>query len=250
MTLREFFEQHPKVAIAFSGGTDSSYLILAAKQYAESFKAYYVKSDFQPEFEYKDALRMAELVGADIKVLTLDPLSDERVAENPKDRCYYCKLNVFSAIAKAAADDGFSVLLDGTNASDDAGDRPGMKALAELSVLSPLRICGITKADVRRLSKEAGLFTWNKPSYACLATRIPAGQRITKAALKRTEDSESYLFSLGFSDFRIRTAGDAAKIQIREEQFPLLLGHRKEILERLSRKYSAVTLDLEARDEQ
>ncbi|MDD6316407.1 MAG: asparagine synthase-related protein, partial [Clostridia bacterium] len=123
MNLQEFFAQYPKVAIAFSGGVDSAYLLYAAVQYAEKARAYYVKSQFQPQFELDDALRLAEELGADLQVLHLDVLSVPCVAQNPPDRCYYCKKAIFGAISAAAASDGFSVLLDGTNASDDAGDR-------------------------------------------------------------------------------------------------------------------------------
>ena len=122
-----------------------------------------------------------------------------------------------------------------------------MRALEELSVLSPLRLCGLTKAQIRALSKEAGLFTWDKPAYACLATRIPAGQVITAEALRRTEAAESYLFSLGFTDFRVRTVGNTAKLQLRAEQLPLLLAHREKIVKKLGSDYSSVCLDLEVR---
>ena len=247
MNLQEFFAQYPKVAIAFSGGVDSAYLLYAAVQYAEKARAYYVKSQFQPQFELDDALRLAEELGADLRVLHLDVLSVPCVAQNPPDRCYYCKKAIFGAISAAAASDGFSVLLDGTNASDDAGDRPGMRALQELSVLSPLHMCDLTKAQIRQLSREAGLFTWDKPSYACLATRIPTGEEITTQKLHATEEAEDYLFSLGFTDFRIRTQNGSAKLQMPEAQLPLLMDHRKDVLAKLKNYYTGVTLDLEVR---
>ena len=137
--------------------------------------------------------------------------------------------------------------MDGTNASDDAGDRPGMRALRELSVRSPLRECGLTKRDVRMLSRDAGLFTWDKPAYACLATRIPTGQPITARDLAVTEAAESDLFSLGFTDFRVRLVGRSAKIQLPAAQMPRLLECRQEILQRLGPDYDGVWLDLEGR---
>ena len=158
MTLKEYFTAHPRAGIAFSGGVDSSYLLSQAVKYAEKTRAYYVKSAFQPQFELDAAKKLAEELGADMRIIELDVLADPVVASNPPDRCYYCKKVIFGAIAGAAAEDGFTVLMDGTNASDDAGDRPGMKALKEMSVLSPLRDCGLTKAEIRRLSKEEGLF--------------------------------------------------------------------------------------------
>lgn len=247
MTLQEFFAKNTKVAIAFSGGVDSTYLLYAAKKYAKEVCAYYVKSEFQPRFEFKDASRLAEELCANMKVLELKVLSVSTVRENPADRCYHCKKAIFHAITKAARADGYTVLLDGTNASDDAEDRPGMRALEELSVLSPLRICGLTKQQIRQLSKEAGLFTWDKPAYACLATRIPTGETITPQKLLATETAEDYLFSLGFTDFRVRSKEGHARIQLPETQIERLLAHREEILEKLKEHYTTVSLDLEVR---
>lgn len=247
MIIQEFFQRYKKAAIAFSGGVDSAYLLYAAVNYADKVKAYYVKSEFQPQFELDDAVRLADELGADMKVLTLNALSVPCVSANPSDRCYYCKKAIFGAIIAAAMEDGFTVLLDGTNASDDAGDRPGMRALAELSVLSPLRECGLTKAQIRQLSKEAGLFTWNKPAYACLATRIPTGEEITADKLAATEIAEDYLFSLGFTDFRVRSQEGHARLQMPEAQIGLLLEHRKAILAKLKGYYKTVSLDLEVR---
>ena len=159
MTLQEFFAENPRAAIAFSGGVDSSYLLYAAVQCGADVHAYFAKTAFQPQFELDDAQRLAESVGAKLTVLELDALSSEDVARNPANRCYYCKQNIFGNLKRAAAEDGFTLILDGTNASDDAGDRPGMRALREMDVRSPLRECGLTKAEIRRLSHEAGLFS-------------------------------------------------------------------------------------------
>lgn len=171
--LLRFFHTNPQAALGFSGGVDSAYLLYAAMTAGARVKAYYVKSPFQPQFELEDARRLAEALGADWEVLETDPLSDPQVAGNPPNRCYVCKKIIFGRIAEAAQRDGFSLLLDGTNASDDDGDRPGVWALRELAVRSPLRECGLTKGEIRRLSQRAGLFTWDKPAYACLATRGP-----------------------------------------------------------------------------
>ena len=248
MKLNDFFTAHPKVAVAFSGGVDSAYLLYAAKQNNAKVQAYYVKSAFQPQFELDDAVRFAGEWHIPIRVLTVDVLSSKVITENPCDRCYYCKQMIFGTIRQAAAEDGFSVLLDGTNASDDAGDRPGMRAVRELSVLSPLRECGLTKAKIRQLSKEAGLFTWDKPAYACLATRIPAGDPITEEKLKATEAAENFLFSLGLTDFRVRRMGDAAKIQVPSGQIGKVMENRERIIAELKQNYSAVLLDLEVRE--
>ena len=247
MDLKQFFEQYPRVAIAFSGGVDSAYLLYEASKYAKQVKAYYVKTVFQPQFELDDAKRLAKELGVEMQVLEADILRDPAVVSNPADRCYHCKKRLFSCILKAAREDGFSVLLDGTNASDDASDRPGMRAIAELSVRSPLRECGLKKDAIRQLSREAGLFTHDKPAYACLATRIPVGEMITAGKLQRTEYAEDCLTALGFRDFRVRSMGDMAKIQIREEDLELAMTHRKEILNGLKKHYTGVLLDLEVR---
>ena len=248
MELKEFFNNYPSVAVAFSGGTDSSYLLYEAKQCAQSVRAYYVKSAFQPQFELRDAERLVEELDVPMTVIDVDVLSDPEIVSNTQRRCYHCKRRIFTTIKERALGEGFSVLLDGTNASDNASDRPGMEALEELSVLSPLRLCGLKKADIRRLSKEAGLFTWDKPAYACLATRITSGQTIDAYLLARTEAAEDFLSSLGFNDFRVRTVGNMARIQLRAADIPLAMEHRKQILETLGKEYKGVLLDLETRD--
>ena len=249
MILQSFFEKYPKVAVAFSGGVDSSYLLYAAGKYAQSVKAYYVKSEFQPNFEMEDAVKLAGNIGADMKIINLNVLTCEDVVANPADRCYFCKKHIFSAIMAAAGTDGYEVILDGTNASDDADDRPGMKALSELKVLSPLRMCGLTKPMIRKLSKVAGLFTWDKPAYACLATRIQSGYRIESYMLDRTEKSEKFLENLGFRNHRVRTVDNGARIQIRKSDADIFAKNKDEILRVLGSFYDFVLLDTEYRDE-
>ncbi|NCB62378.1 MAG: ATP-dependent sacrificial sulfur transferase LarE [Clostridia bacterium] len=247
MDLSEFFSQHPKAALAFSGGVDSAYLLYAAKAYGCDVHAYYVHSAFQPAFELRDARRLADEVGAVLTVLDADILSHPEVAANPADRCYHCKHAFFSMLWNAARGDGYSLLLDGTNASDDAGDRPGMKALRELEVRSPLRECGLTKAEVRKRSRGAGLFTWNKPAYACLATRIPTGETITAEALRRVEAAENALFDLGCTDFRVRLFHGGARLQFPADQMEKVLRNRESVLAALKPWFESVLLDLEAR---
>ncbi|MCL2568276.1 MAG: ATP-dependent sacrificial sulfur transferase LarE [Oscillospiraceae bacterium] len=247
MTLEQFFKENPKVAIGFSGGVDSSYLLSAALHYGADVHAYYVQAAFQPQFELADAKKLAALVGANMTVLDVDVFTNEQVLSNPPDRCYHCKLAVFGSLVKAAKADGYPLVIDGTNASDDASDRPGMKALEEMGVRSPLRECGLTKEDVRRLSKEAGLFTWDKPSYACLATRIPTGRTITADLLQRVEHAEEALFILGFSDFRVRVYHEAARLQFPEDQMSAALDQREKIMTALKPHFSIILLDLEGR---
>ena len=238
MELKSFFEQNPSGALAFSGGTDSSLLVWAAAKYGKDWHAYYVHSAFQPAFELEDAWKIASQCQLPLTIIEADILQYPEVAANPPDRCYHCKRQVFSAILRQAAADGYSLVIDGTNASDDAGDRPGMKALRE---------CGLTKGDVRILCREADLFVWNKPSYACLATRIPAGTPITAEALRKVERSENLLSSMGFQDFRVRLRGDTAVLQFTEDQFPYAWECREKLCDCLAPMFAQVTLDLTPR---
>lgn len=249
MELKDFFSKHPKAALAFSGGVDSAYLLCAASQWGSNVQPYFVDTAFQPRFELADARRLCGELGVPLQVLTADIFSVPAITENPPDRCYHCKKTIFSAIAAAAERDGYPLLLDGTNASDPEEDRPGMRALRELEVRSPLRECGLTKGEIRRLSREAGLFTWDKPAYACLATRVPAGTYIRREDLERTEQAEDFLRTLGLHDFRVRLLGGCARIQVPAAQLHLALDRREEIISELRKSYSGVLLDLEARNE-
>lgn len=250
MTLREFFAQHPRAALAFSGGVDSAFLLWAAKSCGCDVHAYYAHTAFQPAFELEDARRLAREVGAPLTLVEADILAVPGAQANGPDRCYHCKRALFTRLLEAAQEDGYTLMLDGTNFSDDAGDRPGMRALRELEVRSPLRECGLTKGEIRRLSREAGLFTWDKPAYACLATRVPTGTAITKEALEKVERAEDTLFHLGFSDFRVRLYAGGARIQLPEKQLPQALARREELLKALKPHFSAVLLDLESRPPQ
>lgn len=247
MTLQQFFAALPRAAVAFSGGTDSALVLWAARQYGCDVRAYYVRTAFQPAFELADARRLAQQLSVPLTVVEVDILAVPEAAANGPRRCYYCKRALFTQLRRAAAADGCTVLLDGTNASDDAGDRPGMAALRELEVRSPLRECGITKEQVRQLSRQAGLFTWNKPAYACLATRVPTGTPITARDLSRVEQAETALADLGFTDFRVRLLDGCARIQFTEEQLPRALALRTDLLRALKSVFPAVLLDLEAR---
>lgn len=247
MTLQEFFHNNPRAALAFSGGADSAYLLWAAREWAEDVKAYYVHSPFQPAFELADAKRLAEELGMPMTVLEADVLSVPGAAANGPDRCYHCKTALFTLLKEAALADGYTLLIDGTNASDDAGDRPGMRALAELAVRSPLRECGVTKAEVRARSREAGLFTWDKPAYACLATRVPTGEAITPETLRKVEAAEEALFSLGYSDLRVRVFHGTARLQLPGQQLEQAAKEREAILQALAPWFDTVLLDLKER---
>ena len=247
MTLEQFFQENPRCALGVSGGVDSAYLLYAGVKAGADIKPYFIKTAFQPAFELADAQKLAEGLGVEVTVLELDALADPRVAANPADRCYYCKQNLFRTLKDRAIADGYPVLLDGTNASDEAGDRPGMRALAELSVRSPLRECGLTKAEIRARSREAGLFTWDKPAYACLATRVPAGEAITADLLARVEGAEDALFRLGYTDFRVRVFHSAARLQLPRGQMERAVREAEELRQALKPYFTPILLDLEGR---
>lgn len=248
MELKEFFKVHSKVALGFSGGVDSSYLLYAAKESGADVFPIFVKSQFQPEFELEDAIRLTNTLGIKMNVVQFDALGDYKVLENNSERCYYCKQNIFGTLMETAKAAGYTQIMDGTNASDDAGDRPGMRALKEMKVLSPLRECGITKPEVRERSKAAGLFTWDKPAYACLATRIPTNQPITEELLTKVEQSEKILSNMGYRDFRVRVFNGAARLQLRAHEFEKAVAERAAIRESLKPYFDVVLIDLEERE--
>lgn len=247
MTLEQFFKENPKAGLAFSGGTDSAYLLWAAKEYGCDIRAYFVKTAFQPAFELEDARRLAQQLETPLTVIGAEVLCQKEIAENGPERCYFCKKALFGKIKEQAQKDGCPVLLDGTNASDDVADRPGMKALAQLKVRSPLRECDLTKQQVRDASKKAGLFTWNKPAYACLATRIPTGTPLALPLLEKVEKAEDALRALGFSDFRVRLYHGAARIQVTAAQAQKALEEQEKIVSAIKPFFEAVFLDLEYR---
>ncbi len=243
MELQQFFREHPKTAVAFSGGTDSAYLLCMAARYAEDTAAIYVKTLFQPAFEQADVQRFCDLYDIPVIITEYDILQNEQVVINGADRCYHCKTALFSRIRAISEEHGFSCTADGTNADDDAGDRPGMRALIELGILSPLRLCGMTKEKIREESRRLGLFTADKPAYACLATRIPAGTRITAETLAKVEKAETALSEMGFSDFRVRCMpGAGAKLEIKREQLPLFEEEKTKISDLIGPLFGSVSL--------
>lgn len=247
MTLKDFFDLHPKCAIGFSGGVDSVFLLYSAFKYGADVKPYFVKSAFQTEKECEEASEIAKKFGFDLKILEVDVLADINIRKNDAMRCYFCKKELFTNIIKAAQLDGYDVILEGTNLSDDIEDRPGYWAIKELGVLSPLRECQITKDMIRSGLKDAGVNIWNKPSSACLATRVPCGTEITEQNLFKAKSAEEVLRNLGFTDFRVRILGQTAKIQLNEKDFVLLHDLRHEIVDGLSGWFEDILLDLKER---
>ena len=246
--IEAFFERYPAVAVALSGGVDSACVLACARRCVADARAYYVHTAFQSQSERDAACETAALLGVELRVIELDIMADEVIVANASDRCYRCKRALMQAVCQAAREDGCDVVVDGTNATDDAADRPGMRALAEAGVLSPLRLCGMGKDEVRALARQLGLSLWDKPSCACLATRFPTGTRITGERLAAIEEAEGALARMGFADFRVRLMGDAARLQVRSEQLGHAVARRHEIVEALAPRFASVLLDLEARE--
>ena len=248
MVLQDYFNQNSKIAVAFSGGVDSSYLLFAAKTAGCDVRAYYINSQFQPRFELEDAKRLADSIRAPLSIITMDILCDPYIAINNPDRCYYCKSTIMSKIRELAFADGFETVCDGTNADDAEKDRPGMRALRKYEIASPLRECGLTKETIRILSKQAGLFTHDKPAYACLATRVPTGTEITEEILGKIEKAEETLSDMGFADFRVRfLPPDGAKLQCTPADWDDAAARRAALKEALTPLFDVITLDLKER---
>lgn len=247
--LLAFLAQRPKAALAFSGGVDSAYLLFIMAKAGIDVLAIQVLSDFQPAFEARDAEAFCAELGVSFLRLTLPEHRAETMA-NPENRCYHCKCEMLDLMQAAARERGYDLFYDGSNASDDWGERPGAKALAEYGVVSPLRLAGLTKADIRERSKAYDLPTWDKAAYACLATRVPTGEKLSKEKLKKVEKTEAFLSSLGFYDYRARLRGKGCLLQLLPEQMPLLLAKRAEILAALGADFDFVALDLASRSEE
>ena len=216
--LVELIAGRGAVAVAFSGGVDSSFLCHAAVEaLGKRAVAVTIVSPLLPKSEVDGARSVARQIGIE-HIFIEETGIDEEVAANPRDRCYFCKKLEFGAIMEEAGKRGIAAVLDGSNVDDTGDYRPGLKALAELGVQSPLREAGLGKAEIRELSRRFGLPTWNKPAFACLASRIPYGERIDPEKLARIEKAEEVLKAAGFGQFRVRSHGDIARIEVAPEE--------------------------------
>ena len=218
------------LAVAFSGGVDSAFLVYAAHEaLGGKLLAITAVTQSYPRHEAADAAKILAKYGVKHEEITLDQLAIPGFCENGAERCYYCKYALFSEIKAEAAKHGITAVADGANTDDENDYRPGMRATAELGILSPLRSAGFSKLDIREASKELGIFTWNKPSYACLASRIPYGEEITAEKLAMVERAEQALLDMGFKEMRVRCHGNLARIEVAENDFAKAAAQRKEI---------------------
>ena len=244
--LAALLEKCMPLAVAFSGGVDSTYLLHeAALAGKEKVTALIMKTPSVPERELDEAVAFCKSRGISFFVLPADPFSAAGFRENGRDRCYICKHFLFSALLERANEEGIPFVADGTNADDRKEFRPGLRALKELDIRSPLAEAGLTKKEIRELSKKEGLPTWNKPSFSCLATRFPYGDELTVEKLRRTEAAENLLAELGFTQRRVRVHGNLARIEVLPAEIPLLLERRDMIssrLEELGFLYTTVDL--------
>jgi uncharacterized protein len=244
MTIEEKYEAllrliaaQGSVAVAFSGGVDSSFLCHAAvAALGDRALAVTVVSPMLPQSEINGASDFAAKVG--IKHILIEETEiDEEVAANPKERCYFCKKIEFGNILRAAKEQGINTVLDGSNIDDLVDYRPGLKALEELRILSPLREVSFTKGEIRELSRRFNLPTWDKPAFACLASRIPYGERIDKEKLSRVENAENALRSFGFRQFRVRSHDRIARIEVAPEERRLFFDEK--VLDSISQTFKS-----------
>jgi len=247
--LQERFRELGSLAVAYSSGVDSTFLMKVAKDtLGEKAIAITVVSHVFPDREKNEATQFCKAEGIRHEMIEVDEFEIDGFAKNPPNRCYICKKHIFTNILSKAKECGISYVAEGSN-MDDLGDyRPGLQAVKELGIISPLREVGLYKSEIRELSKCLGLSTADKPSFACLASRVPYGEVITKEKLKSVEQSEDYLLSKGFHQFRVRVHGDLAHIEVLPEEMDRLLDKdmRAEIVSQLKRYgFMYVTVDLQ-----
>ncbi len=245
--LKEYLKSLKSVAVAFSGGVDSTFLLKTAHDVlGDNCVAITARSCSFPKRELDEARAFCRKEGIRHIVIDSEELSIEGFSQNPKNRCYLCKTELFTKMRKAADELGISHIAEGSNMDDNGDYRPGLAAVAEQNIKSPLRYAELTKKEIRELSKQLGLPTWNKQSFACLSSRFVYGETITEEKLGMVDKAEQFLLDKGFSQVRVRIHGKMARIEIKPEEFSKLLAISKETCDYLkSLGFSYVSLDLE-----
>lgn len=247
--LKELLKNMGSVAVAFSGGVDSTFLLkISHDVLKENAIAYTIHAGLVPEKDFSEAKEFTLEHNINHTIIETDGSKIPFFTQNPIDRCYYCKKHNFERIIDEAAKIGITNIVDGSNADDDRDYRPGKKAIQELQVLSPLAIVGMTKQEIRDCSKELGLKTWEKPAYACLASRFPYGEMITDEGMKMVDLAEGYLRELGFEQVRVRVHGNnLARIEVESQLIPRFFDVElmKQVQEQLMKfGFTYISLDL------
>jgi len=246
--LKDIIRKKGSAAVAFSGGVDSTFLIRVAKEVlGDKLIAVTATSSTYPERELNEAIKYAKDFGVKHIIISSEELDIEGFASNPKNRCYYCKKELFTKVKEVALENGIEYVFDGSNLDDNGDYRPGMLAAKELLVVSPLKEAGLTKKDIRDLSKEYGLATWNKPAFACLSSRFPYGNKITLPKLKMIDKAEQFLLDMGIRQVRVRHHGEIARIEVAPEEREKFFNI--EFMDKISSKFKEIgyiytTLDI------
>ncbi len=246
--LKDIIRKKGSAAVAFSGGVDSTFLIRVAKEVlGDKLIAVTATSSTYPERELNEAIKYAKDFGVKHIIISSEELDIEGFASNPKNRCYYCKKELFTKVKEVALENGIEYVFDGSNLDDNGDYRPGMLAAKELLVVSPLKEAGLTKKDIRDLSKEYGLATWNKPAFACLSSRFPYGNKITLPKLKMIDKAEQFLLDIGIRQVRVRHHGEIARIEVAPEEREKFFNI--EFMDKISSKFKEIgyiytTLDI------
>jgi len=247
--FKKILKHMGSLLVAYSGGVDSTFLLAVAKEVlANRVLAVTARSATYPEREIVSARKTAQQLGVRYRLIDSEELSLPEFRNNPLDRCFYCKRELFSRLRNIAQEEGVPWIADGSNVDDDRDFRPGSRAVQEMGIRSPLKEAGLTKEEIRKLSADMGLPTWDKPSFACLASRFPYGEEINPEKLKMVEKAEEYLLNHGFRQIRVRHHQNIARIEVEEEEMEKFYNTsiRQQVVKALKEiGYTYITLDLE-----